>query len=73
MTLEYMEADEEELPATANYYQNGKDVPKEIKKYWKQRHDIFSRYNDGIWMTDVGWYGVTPECVAESVLTTLPQ
>ena len=34
-------------------------------RYWQQRYDIFSRYDDGVWMTDDAWFGVTPEPVAE--------
>lgn len=35
--------------------------------YWAQRHRIFSKYDDGVWLTDDAWFGVTPEPVAESV------
>lgn len=33
-------------------------------RYWHQRYSIFSRYDEGIWMTDEAWFGVTPEPVA---------
>lgn len=33
-------------------------------RYWHQRYSIFSKYDDGIWMTDDAWFGVTPEPVA---------
>lgn len=33
--------------------------------YYHQRFSIFSRYDDGILMTDGAWYGVTPEPVAK--------
>lgn len=33
-------------------------------RYFDQRYDIFSRYDDGIWMTEDAWFGVTPEPVA---------
>ena len=36
-------------------------------RYWHQRHKLFSKYDEGIWMTDSAWYGVTPEPVAEWV------
>jgi trimethylguanosine synthase len=29
-----------------------------------QRYDIFSKYDEGIWMTDDSWFGVTPETLA---------
>jgi trimethylguanosine synthase len=34
-------------------------------RYWHQRYSIFSKYDDGVWMTDDAWFGVTPEPVAE--------
>jgi len=34
-------------------------------RYWHQRYDLFSRYDEGIWMTDDAWFGVTPEAVAK--------
>jgi trimethylguanosine synthase len=33
-------------------------------RYWHQRHNIWSKYDEGIWMTDDAWFGVTPEPVA---------
>jgi len=35
------------------------------KRYWHQRYDLFARYDEGIWLTDDAWFGVTPEPVAE--------
>lgn len=36
--------------------------------YWKQRHRIFTKYEDGVWLTDDAWFGVTPESIAKYVL-----
>ena len=36
-----------------------------IRKYWCQRHLLFSRFDDGIKMDEEGWYSVTPEPLAE--------
>jgi hypothetical protein len=36
-------------------------------RYWAQRYTIFSKYDEGIWMTDEAWFGVTPEPVAKYV------
>jgi trimethylguanosine synthase len=41
------------------------EVPPLIAKYWQQRHNIFSKYDDGVWLTDDGWFGVTPEPIAK--------
>ncbi|OAP11914.1 hypothetical protein AXX17_AT1G31040 [Arabidopsis thaliana] len=35
-----------------------------ITKYWIQRYDLFSRYDQGIEMDEEGWYSVTPEEIA---------
>ncbi|KAI4127712.1 MAG: hypothetical protein LQ338_003087, partial [Usnochroma carphineum] len=35
--------------------------------YYHQRYDLFSKYDEGILMTDAAWYGVTPEPVANKV------
>ena len=34
-------------------------------RYWHQRHMIYSKYDEGIWMTDDAWFGITPEPVAK--------
>lgn len=47
-----------------HHYDTAEEVPFEISKYWHQRYEIFSKYDDGIWMTDDAWFGVTPEPVA---------
>jgi len=36
-------------------------------RYWSQRHSIFSKYDEGIWMTDDAWFEVTPEPVAAKI------
>ncbi|KAL0640672.1 putative diacylglycerol O-acyltransferase tgs1 [Maublancomyces gigas] len=35
--------------------------------YWKQRNNLFSRYEEGVWLTHDAWYEVTPENVAEKI------
>ncbi|WOK92126.1 trimethylguanosine synthase isoform X2 [Canna indica] len=35
-----------------------------IVKYWRQRHSLFSRFDEGILMDEEGWYSVTPEAIA---------
>lgn len=36
-----------------------------VGRYYHQRHQIFSKYDEGIWMTEDAWFGVTPEPVAK--------
>ncbi|KAL2513690.1 S-adenosyl-L-methionine-dependent methyltransferase superfamily protein [Forsythia ovata] len=35
-----------------------------VRKYWLQRYDLFSRYDEGIKMDEEGWFSVTPEEIA---------
>ncbi|OQO08003.1 hypothetical protein B0A48_06796 [Cryoendolithus antarcticus] len=57
----------EDIPAGVHHFDTAEDVPFEISKYWHQRKSIFSRYDEGIWMTDDLWFGVTPEPVAKKI------
>ncbi len=43
------------------------DLQAGFDRYWHQRRRIFSKYDEGIWMTDDAWFGVTPEPVAKYV------
>ncbi|KAI8854990.1 RNA cap guanine-N2 methyltransferase-domain-containing protein [Chytridium lagenaria] len=40
------------------------ELPKDVKKYWRQRFSLFSKFDYGIQMDLEGWYSVTPEKVA---------
>lgn len=35
-----------------------------MDRYWNQRYSLFSYYDEGIYLTDDAWFGVTPEPVA---------
>ncbi len=50
-----------------HHYTSLSEVPWDIQKYWQQRYDIWTKYDDGIMMTDDAWFGVTPEPVAMHV------
>jgi len=63
----------EELPEKVHHYENAAEVPHEISKYWYQRHSIWSKYDEGIWMTDDAWFGVTPEPVATKIAEHMVQ
>ena len=41
------------------------EIHNNFSRYFAQRYSIFSKYDEGIWMTDDAWFGVTPEPVAE--------
>ncbi|KAJ6171327.1 RNA methylase family protein [Penicillium chermesinum] len=60
-------ADEEETPPGVHHYEGLEEVPWDIQGYWNQRYQIFSKYDEGVWLTDDAWFGVTPEPVAEQI------
>ncbi|KAF3762469.1 hypothetical protein M406DRAFT_264657 [Cryphonectria parasitica EP155] len=57
----------EPLPLTARckHYESSDEMPVEIKKYWRQRKELFCFYDDDIFMTDEAWFGVTAEPIAK--------
>ncbi|TKA74844.1 hypothetical protein B0A55_05338 [Friedmanniomyces simplex] len=64
-------ATSQEPPEGVHHYDSAEEVPWEISKYWHQRHNIFSKYDDGVWMTHDAWFGVTPEPVATRIASDL--
>jgi len=67
---------EKKLKVPANAYKKGKNMTEanknevkqlaeEVKKYYPKRYTLFSRYDEGIQLDTVGWFSVTPECVAK--------
>ncbi|KAK4500533.1 hypothetical protein PRZ48_008722 [Zasmidium cellare] len=54
-------------PDGVHYYESADEVPANITKYWLQRQNIFSKYDEGVWLTDDAWFGVTPEPVAKKI------
>ena len=45
--------------------EEGKGLDPKIKKYFKQRFTLFSKFSEGIQIDTEGWYSVTPESVAK--------
>ncbi|KAK2626657.1 hypothetical protein QTJ16_003832 [Diplocarpon rosae] len=56
-----------ELTDECHHYTARNQIEYDIQKYWEQRYSIWSLYDDGIYMTDDAWFGVTPEPVANQV------
>ncbi|KAK2742277.1 hypothetical protein FQN55_007946 [Onygenales sp. PD_40] len=54
-------------PSGVHHYNSRAEVPGDIQNYWSQRYKLFSKYDEGIWLTDGAWYGVTPEPVANKI------
>jgi trimethylguanosine synthase len=48
------------------------DLHADEARYWQQRHLIFSKYDEGIWLTDDAWFEVTPEPVAKYGFKAMP-
>ncbi|CAG2169712.1 unnamed protein product [Oppiella nova] len=44
-----------------------KKYKKRKTKYWHQRYDLFSRFDEGIRMDSESWYSVTPERIAQHI------
>lgn len=42
-----------------------------LHKYYQQRYDYFSRFDEGIQIDDEGWYSVTPESIAKHTANEL--
>ncbi|GMM34248.1 RNA methyltransferase [Saccharomycopsis crataegensis] len=40
------------------------DMDARVHKYWPQRYDLFSRFDEGVWMNTELWFSVTPESMA---------
>lgn len=38
-----------------------------LYKYWRQRFNLFSRYDDGIQLDNESWWSVTPENIAKHI------
>ena len=54
-----------DAPEGVQHYHFLAEVPSNIAKYWQQRNQIFSKYDEGVWLTDDAWFGVTPEPIAK--------
>ncbi|KAJ2365728.1 Trimethylguanosine synthase [Coemansia sp. RSA 2610] len=48
-------------------------IPKHLQKYWRQRHNYFWKFDEGIQIDEEGWYSVTPEIVAEDTAARIAQ
>ncbi|KAK2766293.1 hypothetical protein FQN54_007810 [Arachnomyces sp. PD_36] len=62
-----MGGDNSEMPEDIHHYYSRGDVPWDIQNYWHQRYQLFSKYDEGILLTDDAWFGVTPEKVANKI------
>ncbi|KAJ3128878.1 hypothetical protein HK098_003205 [Nowakowskiella sp. JEL0407] len=42
-------------------------LDKSLTKYWLQRYSLFTKFDDGIWLDEDGWFSVTPERIAKHI------
>lgn len=54
-------------------YRGAARIEADMFRYWHQGYSIFSKYDEGIWMTDDAWFGVTHESVAHKIAKHLAQ
>ncbi|KAF4324012.1 hypothetical protein BBO99_00002544 [Phytophthora kernoviae] len=46
-------------------------VPKDVVKFYMQRHILFYKFEDGILLDHESWYSVTPQAIAEHIAQRL--
>lgn len=63
----YNNQKKEKNPSLETILANNKtfQVNSEIKKYYKNRYSIFSRFDEGIKLDHEAWFSTTPEIIAE--------
>lgn len=54
-------------------HSRSKILETDLRRYWHQGYSIFSKYDEGIWMTDDAWFGVTHESVAHKIAKHIAQ
>ncbi|KFZ07427.1 hypothetical protein V501_06464 [Pseudogymnoascus sp. VKM F-4519 (FW-2642)] len=69
--LQQSYVDEFGLTDECHHYESLAEVPWDLQKYWQQRYSIFSLYDEGVYMTDDSWFGITPEPVAVQVASDM--
>jgi len=69
---------EQRLHINHKLYEKGKktsvpaDIDESVRKYYPKRYTLFEQFDSGIQMDTVGWFSVTPECVARYTAQRLP-
>ncbi|KAI9712272.1 MAG: hypothetical protein M1820_001485 [Bogoriella megaspora] len=61
------EEEEEGPPPGVNHLDDTIQFPKPIRRHFYNRYKLFSKYDDGVWLTDDAWFGVTPEPLAHKI------
>ena len=63
------ECEKEEEEEEDHLVNNGSTIENDetLSKYWHQRYQLFSKFDDGIQMDREGWFSVTPEKIAMQI------
>ena len=48
-------------------------IQKDLKKFYKKRYYLFSKFDQGVKIDDEGWYSVTPECMAKHMANRISE
>lgn len=56
-----------------DHYTKSRVNNNKLKKYYSQRYNLFSRFDDGIQMDDEAWFSVTPENIAKHISDRMHQ
>ncbi|KUF90104.1 Trimethylguanosine synthase [Phytophthora nicotianae] len=59
--------DIEHKNSTGKKKKNKYPVPKDVVKFYLQRHTLFEKFEDGIQLDHESWYSVTPQVIAEHI------
>ncbi|KAG6972430.1 hypothetical protein JG688_00003986 [Phytophthora aleatoria] len=57
--------------STGKKKKNKYPVPKDVVKFYLQRHVLFEKFEDGIQLDHESWYSVTPQVIAEHLAKRL--
>ncbi|CAD8176164.1 unnamed protein product [Paramecium octaurelia] len=47
------------------------DIPKHLQKFYKKRHFLFKKFNEGILLDEESWYSVIPEVMSSYIANKL--
>jgi hypothetical protein len=47
------------------------NLSRDIKKFYKQRYYLFSKYDRGVKIDEESWYSVTPEIIAKHIASKI--
>ncbi|KAJ6089766.1 hypothetical protein N7467_004982 [Penicillium canescens] len=70
MLVEYLNTTalgDESPPTGVKQYTTTNPPPANLQSFFEKRNQLFTKFDDGIWLNDEGWYSVTPEHLADKI------